>query len=99
MRERGLRWACTSAFYAVTTAWWSSRRPKGSHGATSPATSRLGAPAGRGGTLVKETFDRSEGRGGRFVEALGFPERDATSMSATSKRLEGLVVDQKLSKR
>lgn len=55
--------------------------------------------AGRGGTLVKETFDRSEGRGGRFVEALGFPERDATSMSATSKRLEGLVVDQKLSKR
>lgn len=39
------------------------------------------------GTLVRETFDWTNGRGGKLIEMMGIPKKNLASMEATLERL------------
>ncbi len=47
--------------------------------------------AAEGGTLVRETFDWSHGRGGRILELMHVPEKNRTAMERTLERLAAAV--------
>jgi uncharacterized protein YndB with AHSA1/START domain len=44
-----------------------------------------------GGTLVRESFDWTHGRGGKLIEMMGIPKKNLASMEKTLERLSAHV--------